>query len=587
MIPGKDAPAEETLVRFKKLAQDLKLDLIERDYLNPLPSLHSIHLEEASCPRIYSNGKGATYEAALCSAYGEMIERLATFNTFNEFFLGNETASDNFVYCRDEKWFPLAEDDSDNGSDSEIPTGLLTASLREFYLRSDLKLENLVDLGSSSFSRGVCTLPFINVRNGQQVYFPVNLLDNLYGSNGMSAGNTEPEALVQALSEIIERYVKKQIISKGISLPEIPPEILAKYPKSLDTLKSLNQGCFMARCYDASLGGQFPVVCVVLFNQSNGGAAASFGAHPILEAALERTLTELMQGRTFADLDAFDPPSHDLDACADITNIESHFIDSTGLLPLKMFKTPASHRFVHWDFSGSTTDQFQALRYVIDKLGFDIYVRRCLNLEVPVVRVIVPGMSEIYPVDDLIYNNNAQAIDFQEAILGLPSSDESPEVYQDYLNELNSDTNDFPNDALLKNLLGILPDEGSPWETLRVGELKCLLALKAGDFQSALTYATWTVNFNLEIFSLKRLTFYRCLVDLLKIKLDEQGDFDSYSKAITDIYGTETYSKAMSHIKGEAGFCDLESSNLMLKSFKMHSRLIEIFRTVRDFNGAN
>jgi ribosomal protein S12 methylthiotransferase accessory factor len=37
----------------------------------------------------------------------------------------------------------------------------------------------------------------------------MNIIGNLYVSNGMSAGNTITEARVQALSEIFERSVKK------------------------------------------------------------------------------------------------------------------------------------------------------------------------------------------------------------------------------------------------------------------------------------------------------------------------------------------------------------------------------------------
>ena len=155
------------------------------------------------------------------------------------------------------------EDDSE-----DIPTEILNSTLRKFYLdENEVRLEDLIDLQSSSFSRGVCSIPFKSARNGEIVYFPINLLDNLYGSNGMSAGNTEYEALVQGISEIIERYVKSQIIKKGISLPQIPEDILQKYPKSFETYKALQGGGIKAICFDASLGGQFPVVCVVLLNQ--------------------------------------------------------------------------------------------------------------------------------------------------------------------------------------------------------------------------------------------------------------------------------------------------------------------------------
>ena len=380
-IAGKDAALEDTLRRFKQVAQELKLDLVEEQWLNPLPDLWSVHLAVANCPAIYSNGKGSSADAALCSAYGEIFERLATHMSFSDFYLGQSNADAKFVHFSDEKWTVIEEREDDDDSPIELPNDILNVKLRKLYGQNGaLSLDNLVDIQSCSFERGVCSIPFTNARNGEIVYFPVNLLDNLYASNGMSAGNTEYEALVQGLSEIIERYVKAKIIREGLCLPQVPEKIIEKYPKSHATLKALQSDELKAICLDASLGGKYPVVCVVLFNQSNGTCVASFGSHPIFEVALDRTLTELMQGRTFSDLDGFDEPSFDLEQTSSIVNIESHFVDSTGLLPMMMFQKQPMFKFVSWDFDGSTHDQYKALRYIIDKLGFDIYILSLIHI---------------------------------------------------------------------------------------------------------------------------------------------------------------------------------------------------------------
>ena len=582
-IAGKDAALEDTLSRFKQVAQELKLDLVEEQWLNPLPDLWSVHLSIANCPAIYSNGKGSTQDAALCSAYGEIFERLATHMSFSDFYLGQTNADAKFVHFSDEKWTEIidSEEDEEGIEGCPIPNDILNVKLRKLYgNKGALTLENLVDIQSCSFERGVCSIPFTNARNGEVVYFPVNLLDNLYASNGMSAGNSEYEALVQGLSEIIERYVKAKIIREGLSLPQVPDKIIEKYPKSYATLKALQSDELKAICYDASLGGKYPVVCVVLFNQSNGTTVASFGSHPIFEVALDRTLTELMQGRTFSDLDGFDEPSFDLEQTSSIINIESHFVDSTGLLPMMMFKKQPMFKFVAWDFDGSTHDQYNALRYIIDKLGFDIYIRTYQNLGVPVYRIVVPGMSEIYPFDDLIYNNTNSYIIFQEAILGLPNSQETPETYLDYLDELESENID--DDALLPKILGLLPDDDSPWKTLRFGELKCLIALEANDYERALDFARWTVLFNQTIFDLQRLRFYQCLIKVLECKLDKHLKLEDFSEAIELIYGTETFKKVMAHINHEQKFNDLCSSDLELSNFKAHQELIKVYDIIKN-----
>lgn len=576
-IAGKDASLEDSLSRFKQIAAQLKLEMIEDTWLNPLPDLWSVHLSLAKCPAIYSNGKGSSKDAALCSAYGEIFERLATHMSFADFFLGSDNAEAKFVHFPDEKWTELNEDEDG----TPISNDILNVKLRELYgNQGELTLENLVDIQSCSFERGVCSIPFTNARNGEIVYFPVNLLDNLYASNGMSAGNTEYEALVQGLSEILERYVKGKIIREGLTLPEVPEKVLEKYPKSHATLKALQSDEIKVICYDASLGGKYPVVCVVLFNQSNGTCVASFGSHPIFEVALDRTLTELMQGRTFSDLDGFDEPSFDLEETASVVNIESHFVDSTGLLPMKMFNKQPMYRFVAWDFNGSSHDQYKALRYIIDKLGFDIYVRTYQNLGIPVYRIIVPGMSEIYPFDDLIYTNTNANIIFQEAILSLPESNEDADTYSDYLDELENEGID--DDAPVAKTLGILPDKGSPWETLRFGELKCLIALEAEDYEQALDFAKWTVLFNRNVFDLKRLRFYQCLIKVLTCLTQKDLKEADYDNAFALIYGKDVYDDVRAHIKHEKRFNGLKASDLQMSGFEQHRAMIEVYEIVKN-----
>lgn len=574
-IVGKDAPLEQSIEKFEKILAKLNLEVTLSDWLNPVDNVFSVNLSVTNCPCIYSNGKGSSKLAATASAYGELFERLATHMVFSDFYLGLDNSNAPFVHFKDEKWSVINQDDP------SLPNDVLNASLRKYYSENiNLSLEDLVDLQSSSYSRGVCSIPFTNARNGEVVYFPVNLLDNLYGSNGMSEGNTEYEALVQGLSEIIERYVKREIIKRGLCLPKIPNEILAKYEKSYASLKELQADNLKIECYDASLGGKFPVVCVVLFNQSNGTCFASFGSHPIFEVALDRTITELMQGRTFSDLDNFDEPDFDLERTSDVVNLESHFVDSTGILPMQMFRKVPDYKFVAWDFSGNTQEQYKALRYMIAKLGFDIYVRSYNYLGVCVYRTIVPGMSEIYPVDDLIYNNTNSGIDFQEALLTLPATQENEQTYSDYLDELEAE--DFDNEMPVCQLLGILPDDKSPWKTLRIGELRCLVALAAKVYNSALTYAIWTVRYNQNEFSLEKMAFYQCLIKVLECITDGSLNLEDYKEGLELLYGKKTLDKVIDHVESRARFNGLVASDLNLKGFKAHQELIRIYGILKD-----
>lgn len=77
--------------------------------------------------------------------------------------------------------------------------------------------------------------------------------------------------------------------------------MLARYHGVVESIAKLEAEGFPIFAYDGSLGGKYPVICVVLFNPTNGTCFASFGAHPDFGVALERTVTELLQGRSLKD----------------------------------------------------------------------------------------------------------------------------------------------------------------------------------------------------------------------------------------------------------------------------------------------
>jgi ribosomal protein S12 methylthiotransferase accessory factor len=76
---------------------------------------------------------------------------------------------------------------------------------------------------------------------------------------------------------------------------------------------------------------------VTLINPKDGSVFASFGAHPSFEVALERTVTELLQGRGLDQLDVFHPPIFDMEEVASPQNLEMHFIDSSGYISYDFF----------------------------------------------------------------------------------------------------------------------------------------------------------------------------------------------------------------------------------------------------------
>ncbi|HDL7835998.1 TPA: YcaO-like family protein [Yersinia enterocolitica] len=565
-IPSKDAALEDSISRFQQKLSDLGFNIEEASWLNPVPHVWSVHIRDRDCPLCFTNGKGASKKAALASALGEYFERLSTNYFFADFYLGKAIAEGDFVHYPNEKWFPIPEDDL-------LPEGILDERLLAFYdPENELVASDLVDLQSGNAARGICSLPFTRQSDLETVYIPMNIIGNLYVSNGMSAGNTANEARVQALSEVFERSVKNRIIAESISLPEIPTEVLNRYPGVVEAIAKLEEEGFPILSYDASLGGKYPVICVVLFNPSNGTCFASFGAHPDFGVALERTVTELLQGRSLKDLDVFTAPTFDDEEVAEHTNLETHFIDSSGLISWDMFKQQADYPFVDWSFKGTTEEEFATLMAIFKQEDAEVYIADYEHLGVYACRILVPGMSDIYPAEDLLMANNTMGVHLRDTLLALPDSDWQPEQYLELIQTLDDEgLDDF---ARVRELLGIASGKDNGWYTLRVGELKSMLALAGGDLEQALIWVEWTQDFNSSVFTAKQANYYRCLQTLLLLTQEPDRDPAQYYNAFVKMYGQEAVEAASAAIAGEERFNGLFSVDEDLKALPAHQALL-------------
>lgn len=581
-IPGKDAALEDSINYFHQQLANYDLEVKEASWLNPVPNVWSVHIQNTQCPLCFANGKGASKKAALASALGEYFERLSTNYFFSDFYLGEDAANADFVHYPTEKWFPIPES-------GLLPEGLLSEKLLKFYNpNSELTAMDLIDLQSSHPERGICALPFVQQSDHKTVYVPVNLIANLYASNGMSAGNTRNEARVQGLSEIFERFAKNKIIAEAISLPIIPTDVINRYPEVLAAIETLENEGFPLYCFDASLGGEFPVICVVLFNPQNGTSYASFGAHPNFGVALERTVTELLQGRSLKDLDVFSPPSFDNDDVADLSNLETHFIDSSGLISWDLFNQQSDYEFVDWDFSGTTEQEFANLMAIFNRYETEVLIMDYEHLGVYACRILAVGMSEIYPPEDLLYANNNMAIHLRDLILSLPYKKLTAKQYLTIIEQLDEEgLDDF---ARVRELLGIATGKDNAWLTLRIGELKAMLALAAKDLDHAQAWIDWTVEMNESIFTTERNHAYRCLQTLVNFILErDKKQFSNYQDAFNKMYGKECVDEMLQYANGEKmffGLADLtmtdKSSNNNLQQFSMHQKLLAVYQKLHQ-----
>ncbi len=571
-ILGKDLPLEQTIQNMTRMLADLGMKIEVASWRNIVPHVWSLHIRDAASPMCFTNGKGATKESALCSALGEFIERLSCNFFYNDQYLGEEIANSEFVHYPNEKWFQAGEDDA-------LPEGILDDYCLEIYNpEGELQASHLVDTNSGRVDRGVCSIPYTRHSDGETVYFPQNLIENLFLSNGMSAGNNLNEAKVQCLSEIFERAVKRQIIEQEIVLPDVPQVVLAKYPSIVEGIEKLEEQGFPIVVKDASLGGQFPVMCVTLMNPRTGGVFASFGAHPSLEVALERSLTELLQGRSFEGLNDVPKPTFNSMAVSEPENFVEHFIDSTGVISWRFFSAKADYDFVEWDFSGTNEEESDALFGILADLGKEAYIAEFTEIG-SACRILVPDFSEVYPVEDLIWDNTNKALQYREDILNLHSlSDDALAALVERLEESQLD-----NYIDIITLIGVEFDENTVWGQLTILELKILIYLALGELEEAFELVGDFLQYNDN--TVERGLFYQALNAVLEVTLDDELELDDFIHNFTRMFGQETMDNAVGLVTGDVRFYGLTPTNMKLEGLDKHLRLIDSYKKLHKARG--
>ena len=570
IIAGKDLPLEETIANMSGILAGLGMKIEIASWRNIVPNVWSLHIRDAQSPMCFTNGKGSSKESALASALGEFIERLNCNFFYNDQFWGEDIANAEFVHYPDEKWFMP-------GPNGEMPEGVLDEYTLEIYdPEEELLGTHLYDTNSGKAERGICSLPFVRQSDAEVVYFPSNLIENLYLSNGMSAGNTSAEAQVQCLSEIFERAVKREILEGELTLPDVPQEVLAKYPSILAGIQGLEEQGFPVLVKDASLGGQYPVMCVTLMNPRTGGVFASFGAHPSFEVALERSLTELLQGRSFEGLNDLPRPTFSSNAVTEPNNFVEHFIDSSGVVSWRFFSAKSDYDFVEWDFTNqgqnSNADEADALFGILENMGKEVYMAIYQHLGATACRILVPGYSEIYLVEDLVWDNTNKALLYREDILNLHRlGDEQLEALVERLEECELD--DYTE---IKTLIGVEFDDNTEWGQLTVLELKLLIYLALEQFEEAKDLVEAFLQYNTN--TVERGLFYQCMNVVLEVMLDDDMELEEYEANFRRMFGDERMDAVIGTVEGRIRFYGLTETSMKLEGLDRHLRLIDSYK---------
>jgi thiazole/oxazole-forming peptide maturase SagD family component len=332
-----------------------------------------------------SVGKGSTAEQAEASALMEAIER------YSGIFQGDEIR----VTRRFTDFAP---------GDAVLPNDILLFSDAQSQRDAASTAQSgEVQLAPPEFdpSARIEWSPVWSLRDGRFKYIPTTLVYFFYSgpaafradSNGCAAGNTIEEAIVQGFLELVERdayaiwwYNRSQRAEVDLS------QFDDSYVRDLHSQLADAGRKLWVLDVTSDLG--VPTYVAILHWMQNGQENIEFGsgAHFDKRIALLRTLTELNQFLSIGLMGGGSGEKPSLDGVAPL-HLQEH-----------PFLTPSSHPVVlpgsdsHVSTLDNTRDQVLACVELARRAGLDFLVLNQTrpDVEVPVVRVIVPGLRHFY-----------------------------------------------------------------------------------------------------------------------------------------------------------------------------------------------
>ncbi|HYF83890.1 MAG TPA: YcaO-like family protein [Clostridia bacterium] len=525
----KECMPEETVERIKGILKEMNIELEEHWGDTGVEGFYTLRVNVPGTG-IGSNGKGATKEYAQASAYAEFMERMQ-----NDYLNLGDYDEDTwkyrgFYYTTDEK-IMSAEELAE--SDNSFVRMLIKAGaegqrkiIEDPESRADIMALWRFPIFKDCSDKFV-TVQYYSVKNRRYEYLPYAICRKLYRSNGMCSGNTPEEALVQGLSEVFERHVNLKIIKERIMLPIIPDWYLMKYERLYKVIKELEVGDrYKVLVKDGSLGRGYPVVVLIIIDKERQSYGVRLGAHPEFEIALERTLTEALQGRNvevFTSLSILRFDSAGVQLADNVTNIVKVGL---GQYPTELFSEAADYEFEPFtDITGKSNGEvLKDMLALITSQGYDVLIKDASYSGFPAYQVISPGFSEIHEADLMKVQEVRSNLIVRTALRRLhnASDDELREVVSFLKYKQNS-----INEVTFSTLVGVDFHSKYPGEGYEHYFLIGACLYKLGNYEEAAVVFGLVAN---GLSGSDEKVYYRCIADYAAAVAENMP-----AKEITDI----------------------------------------------------
>jgi len=332
-----------------------------------------------------SFGKGSTAEQGEASALMEAIERYSGIfqgdearmtRRFTDFAPGDAIAPNDVLLFSDAQSRPEQAPTDDSGESQPVPAPFDPSAKIEW---------------SSVWS----------LRDGRFKYLPTSLLYFFYSgpaafhadSNGCAAGNTLEEAIVQGFLELVERDAYAIWWYNRLRRPEVDlSQFNDSYVRDLQSQLAESGRRLWVLDVTSDLG--VPTYVAILHWMQNGQENIEFGsgAHFDSRIALLRALTELNQFLSIGLMGGGTGEKPSLDGTNPLRLQDHPFLIPSGNPTVQPNADP---KFGPLD---NTRQQVDACVDIASRAGLDFLVLNQTrpDVEVPVVRVIAPGLRHFY-----------------------------------------------------------------------------------------------------------------------------------------------------------------------------------------------
>lgn len=387
-----------TINNIRKILTECGIFLIEEHNVSAT-NFFSSHLiisnNELFRLQIGQNGKGLTPEYSLASAYGEFMERLQNYNIFINglsFAKKENITTTNPEFLKVLMSNNLVLDFNFDPIEKRLSYDELTQRQKEIFNNIAIYNELAAFVIDAKDNKRMLFAPFYCVKENCSEFLPIGLIYVQAKSNGMCAGNTKEEAILQGMCEILERYVAKIIYKYEITPPTIPTILFegTKIYELISQLEESNNISIIVK--DCSLNRGLPVIGLLIIDHDSNSYAFHLGADTSPVIALERCFTELFQCRdleqSLKEIDITRDPFED-SYLSRKERIDEEFFkfiaDGSGKLPNSILLSNFSYSFkgLNHDLNKSDREDLIYLFDKIEELGFNVYIRNASFLNFP------------------------------------------------------------------------------------------------------------------------------------------------------------------------------------------------------------